>query len=261
MVFDASKIVFEYGAETGIIKPPWSDEGFVTPDVEGSLTIQSEIVRSGNKAVQFYLNPQGAPIDTRSQLSWWGLQHTGLNDLYFSMWTYLPIDYKINTWDVMLDHHFMVPREGGGAIGYDIRKASVGWFNNRPHLYVEWTDGEWRRLETPFPLGRWVHLQEHLNLHQTLGERQIWIDNNLVYEEINANTALTRQGEIATNISTAEFKLYVGAGETHAIYKYMDDFVVAIEKVPESYRVGTTQMPKLTVLSNPSGVPFNIRRL
>ena len=228
-------IIFEHGGETDGIVPPWDAIQLRPSGVDGSVTLQSSIVRSGNKALKFYLSPQSYPDTCRAEVTWWGLQYLGLTDLYFSMWVYLPNDYSVDTWDAILDHHYFV--NGDGLTVYNIRKAVMFMYNNEPHLNVEWTDGVWRRVDDPFPTGEWVHVQEHFKLHQTEGERQIWVNDVLVYEETNANTAKTREEVIATSISTAECKAYVGARETSVITKYVDDFVVATEKVPETYRV------------------------
>jgi len=232
-------IIFEHGGENGKIVPPW-DAIQVTSGVEGSVTLQNNIVRTGTEALKFYLNPKGHSSVSRQEVTWWQLQYLNLRDLYFSMWVYIPNDYKITTWDAMLDHHYFTHTPG--LTVYDIRKAIMKMYNNRPYLFVEWTNGEWKRVNMPFPTGEWVHLQEHYKMHIN-GERQIWINDVLVYEEINANTAKTRQGVTATNIGSAEFKAYAGGGETGTVIKYLDDFVVSTERVPKSYRVGGNEVP------------------
>ena len=229
-------IIFEHGGETGKIVPPW-DAIQIRGGADGSVTLQSSIVRSGDYALRFYLNADNPPDTARAEVVNWNLGYKSLKDLYFSYWVYLPNDYRVDDWDALFDNKYIV--YGSPSVFYDLRKAilrSTGP-GGAPQVWVEWTDGVWRNSGVSFPRGEWVHCQQHFKIGTSDGQRQIWINNVLIYEETNANTALTRQEVTATNIGTIEFKNYVGAGETSIIIKYLDDYVVATEKVPAYYRV------------------------
>ena len=244
-VFDESDVIFEHGGENDLIVPPW-DAIQISPWVDGEVTLQSSFVRSGNKALKFYLNPESYPDTCRAEVVWWQLQYLELTDLYFSMWVYLPEDYSVDTWDAILDHHFFTHDP---LTVYNIRKAVMIMDGEYPYLNVEWTNGTWIKTDNPFPTGQWVHVQEHLKLHLTEGERQIWIDDVLVYEETEANTANTREDVTATNIGSAEFKAYTDSEESGTVIKYMDDFVVSTEKVPETYGLEDIEAPQYSDVS------------
>ena len=274
-VFDpATDVFFEYGAESGLLQPPFSPIG-VSPggtycarssDPSGTW-VTREKVRTGSYALKDYIHPppQNNPC-RRIHNQWWGNTH---DEFYFSVWVYFP---SSSTWDVL---------ESGGMgdtwcnVGGNLRtyfgppsnpwKYSTGmaWcvFRNTGMLRAQWNyqhgfhnqeDGLWDYpLYVQDILDQWVQLQIYYKFHPTNGAYHAWVtfENGTERDLGGATGKITDPRGYSDWGSDWEFRpiesghvylqdsLYQDYG-MKSVLKYTDDMVASTTKVPDWYGVG-----------------------
>jgi len=236
-VFDENDIIFEYGAESGGLQPPWD---LVQEQNGADVSIETSIVHSGTKSIKFE-TLTGYSGQPRGQLNLW---HDKNNDdlhestLYLSMWVYLPDAYDLQDWDSMFDFHW---KQESWA---NMRRIRT-YFSRDGSNIIPATiapDGNWKEnATTVFPKNQWFHVQQYLVIDDTNGVMKLWVDNDLVFDYSNFNSAYTPDGN-APDITVAEIKIYCDSDEPRPLVKYVDDYVLATEKVPEDYTLGGSSL-------------------
>lgn len=265
-------IFWEYGAESGLLQPPFSPIG-VSPggtycahssDPSGTW-ITTQKVRTGRYALKDYIHPP--PHDNpcrRLHNQWWGNTH---DEFYFSVWVYFP---SSSTWD-QLDTSVSSPwvNVGGNVRTYfgpldDEWRYSTGmaWVVNRKtnRIYVEWDFMQGyhnQRIELHGSghyvhdfVDEWVQLQIYYKFHPTDGAFQAWLRYGGNEYDLGSRTGMTTDprgysdwdekagyfAPISSGHVYLQDSLYEEKG-MKSVLKYMDDMVASTTKVPENYGV------------------------
>ena len=224
-------ILFEYGAESGSLQSTFhwiGEEGGAASDV----SIVSSPVRSGSKSIKF--TAQSSSINGRSRAS---VNFDGVTAYYVSYWTFFPSNYDIDFRDYAFDEKYF-------ADGYtfNLHKTTIGKNGGAFKLCAPEHLGSAWSTKT-IPLGQWIHFQLYLKLGTSNGVCQVWQDDVLVFNFVNVDTATawTRPqvtpDRVAPVISNAAFGVYLDSSESNIVTRFIDDIVVATQKVPMSYRV------------------------
>ena len=87
MVFDSSKILFQYGAESGGLIPPFLDYDPTT--LYRHRDIVTSPVHSGIKSVRLWLEREATSGDSAATGLFYPIPTT-VAELYFSVWAYFP---------------------------------------------------------------------------------------------------------------------------------------------------------------------------
>jgi hypothetical protein len=248
----AETIFFEYGAESGVLQPPWDKAGpwWTASEGKGSATTDSTHVRTGDLAVKLW---QGTPpkneADRRIVLREY--IRTTEKDIYWSVWAYYPdmpvwdgsalywhtgigISWAIKT-EVMVDF---------SGLGMQMHKSGMimidysNYFDTADDVHVD-TD-----FDISDHLDEWIHFQFHLKLTaDSSGVAEAWI-NDVSYLSL---TGLHSDPE-SFPAWDADNYYYVGGSPLVGASLYSDklsleatlwydDMVAATEKVPETYGV------------------------
>ena len=256
---------FEYGAEYGVLEPPWDTyaTGHDDPPFEPSKReVSSDKARTGSKSIYFYQPPPPKTGDQRHP----GLRlyQTDSKDFYFSWWSYFDnrwLTEDTNGWGTTM---------GGwqvffGPTGEKWRWWCGGRFFVSPTsrvvkfsygVHVNGYESDWWSLKqyaeiitteyyiTDY-LNQWVHFQVYINFTtDNAGTVKAWFNNNLVMDK--SGFATDPQGHCAWNhynciwaVNEYPFlviELYQSTDSFESCL-WIDDVVAATEKVPESYRV------------------------
>jgi len=260
----AETIFFEYGAESGELQPPW--DSVQGDGVEfGLAEISTTHVRTGTKSVYMY---QKAPTKTENErrvhFRESGTSH-GQDEFYVSWWMYFDnrwLTTDPDGWGTTLGGWQWWFRQGNA-----LRFWSCRWHidlidreisaNHMEHRFptmevVKVGDGEVSQPLTSY-LNQWVCFQLYFKKHATDGIVRAWfyngVDEELVYEKTNYCTDPTTYSQwesrsmsyYSGEVPGWGMELYQ-AEESFESWVWVDDVVMATEKIPYTYGVGYTSV-------------------
>jgi len=267
-------IFFEYGGESGELRPPWSEVG-VSPgstycshgaDPSG-VWVDDTHVRTGTKSMYCYQHapPKDNPC-RRITNRYYG---SGLSDEYYvSWWVYFPSDnwdnedpkgwgtvlggvnnfwgaddQPLGVWQWSMGVKFFV--EAGGNRRFYVRAGlggAGGEYSSQDWSYYHWSD---YYLRDGF-LDQWVHFQIYIRYRQdSTGAYKAWLNDNLIIDKTGVMT--DPRGASEWNTKNCKFAVTVNPWIVINLYQstdspehwyWVDDCVGAYEKVPEDYGVG-----------------------
>jgi len=216
----ADTIFFEYGAESGVLQPPFDLVGpHGSGDKSGSYTkVVSSPVRTGTKSVEIY-QKRPPKSDAQRRVVIMKTQETGWNkrEFYLSWWVYFPSDYA---WDGP-DANSFGTNLGGWQLWFGppsnrhqwrtraIFRLRSGSSRELQFQYSFWefpdtnNDGDFDEDDTSRfnnntgvyideNLNQWIHFQLYLKM--TTGSDSVvraWVDNNLVFEKTTWTSDIT----------------------------------------------------------------------
>jgi len=234
----AEDIFFEYGAESGVLQPPFDWVGIWSP-LGTKIEFETTTIHGGQKSIKFTTDLSDAQAQghtqTRAQLNWHGGLSQSITEAYISYWAYLPDAYDLSSqgWDIAFDFHWRV----AGVAWYDLPKVYIKKSTSYPPFVLLGSPQVGGvRSTTAIPRNQWVHFQMYYKLGVSDGIYRVWQDDALIFNYTNVDTATT-SGGVADSIHSIEWKLYPSQYDPDSIVKYVDDFVVASEKVTETYKV------------------------
>ena len=265
-VFDpATDIFFEYGAESGQLKPPWE---VATPmgrgDRSGSyVRVDAKHARTGTKSMKFYQVP---PVKSDAQRRVEARWYDSPKDVYISFWVYVD------------DHWLTKDTYGwgslfGGAQGYFGPPSNPWKYMTSARWLIHPITREilvsyqcydiqgtfnvhWRAQDDTFNthikltdyLNQWIHLQTHFKCAKDYtGIVEHWFNDSLVkrwtgvktdpegYPEWNSQNLAWARGTQGGPWVVSE--LYQDK-DSFESWVWMDDIVGSTTYVPASYRVG-----------------------
>jgi len=275
-VFGAEDIYFEYGAESGVLQPPWD-----SVSGSGIITVDDTHARTGSYSVKMYQKaPPKTDQERRGHMREYGTSH-GRTEGYASYWVYMDsqVAEPNNDWG---------PTWGGWQTWFGptwktyywwtgMRFGSAGSPNNKG-IQVSWGFGKigegvnfdedaeaveqaWdlRLVDDKYyysnMIGSWHHFQLYYKIATgTSGIVRAWINNTLVaektgfatdpraYDSWNNNPedgtqCVFRSANSPNGAPNLGPDLYQGTS-SYENWAWYDDFVFADEKVSESYGVG-----------------------
>lgn len=245
-------IFFEYGAESGVLQPPWDFSGpNGSEDTSGSeVTIVETPVRTGTKSMRFYqVPPPKSDAQRRVGAKYWS--HTQ-HESYFSFWAYFPTGYDtaIETagWLTIGGYTLYWNKEAGGYVGL---RARFFMYKDADGLYTQMS---WSRIEdgaTSFwkngdksylTLNQWHHFQIYLK-NNASGNITAWVNDVQTAQWIEATDGAShghQSGDYYWRGDRDTYTLIVetyGADNTPENTMYFDDIVGATQEIPENYGV------------------------
>ncbi|MFH0929509.1 MAG: PA14 domain-containing protein, partial [Candidatus Aenigmatarchaeota archaeon] len=163
---------------------------------------------------------------------------------------YLPLDYNLGVrtstgsnggWDMFSDYYIIDSVSGlkgnAGALYIIMR-------NGQPHLWFA-SGGESVTSEKSLPKGQWLTIKHYRTIHPSNGvfkawvNGELWIDfvgNTAQFKYRDENNQVQRtNGNYYTGITC---KSYIGEDELYTVTKYIDNWVVSTEEIPDDYVVG-----------------------
>jgi hypothetical protein len=228
-------VLFECGAETGSVVPPFSWD--LVWGRDSSIQIDSTTVHSGSRSIKQTTDISSGLSDgyytARADITY--AEAGSRNEFYLSFWFYLPTSYDVVSggWDFVYESHFEDSRHNW----WDW--LSVGINKQGSNLIYMWSIGNdvWsRNPSVTIPKNEWVHFQVHVKLGTSNGVFEFWQNDVKVFGASNVNTMICKGGT-ANKFSSIELKAYPSSSCQDRMTKYVDDIVVASSKVPSSYRV------------------------
>ncbi len=245
-------IIFEYGAESGVVQPPWDVAGAHGGASDGSGYAQTSTTheRTGTQSVKLY-QPPPYKLEGDRRIVLREYIGTHEKDIYWSWWAYfpdIPVWNDADYWHTLGGIRWCI-NVGGTAdfsgIALQIHQYGFlqifysNYFDPNDDATVQLTN--WKVYDH---LNEWVHFQFHLKLtSDSSGVAQVWINNSL---EMDLSGLQTDPESFAAwgagGYYYAGGSPFVGTylySEKNSLeaYYYADDFVAAREKVPETYRV------------------------
>jgi len=221
-VFGEDTIIFEYGAESGTLQPPWD---LVQEQNGADVSIESSIVHSGTKSIKFE-TLSGYSGQPRGQLNLWHDNTSARlheNSIYLSYWVYLPDAYDLQDWDSMFDFHY----KANGSPWYNMYNVRC-YFEKYGSDIIAVTkapSNDWtRNATTVFPKNQWIHVQEYVEISVSSGVMKLWVDNQLTFDYSGIDTATT-SGGVAPDVTVVEMKVYCSSSEPRPLVKYTDDYL------------------------------------
>jgi hypothetical protein len=265
----AEGIFFEYGAESGILQPPWDVVGAVGDQPKtGSYTVVDDThARTGTNSMKLYQIPP-TKSDAQRRISN-RYYETGRKEFYVSWWAYFD-----NRW-LTQDPDGWGTTLGGWQIFFGPSGEDPGgkwrwWTGGRFHVtnsardfifgygwgkHADASDfsADAESIEQTWDTGydiddylnQWVHFQLYIKMAtDNTGVVRAWFNNNLVAEKTSIKTDPSGYPEFDANNciwATTEYpmllvELYQGT-DSFESWIWVDDVVAASQKVPESYRV------------------------
>jgi len=242
-----SKVLFEYGAETGVLQPPW-DLVRQFPEYGATITIVDRIARTGSKSVKFEhtAEPPKESEAKRTSLRKWETWP----EFYLSWWVYFPSDFDCggqdpDRWDTLggvkymwdddaeeWKFRFMVTKYDGK---HEMEFVIAGTTYPLQSKYYRFPD------HRKIPKETWIHLQMYIYLHETDGVIRAWAtwsgdpgDGGLLVERTGIPTLPSDSDAPDTPYITISH--YTSNYDPPAKI-YVDDVVASSEKVPENYGV------------------------
>jgi hypothetical protein len=166
----------------------------------------------------------------RNEFDILGLKNLVGNELFVSVWQYLPADWRLhapNDWYELLDpigtnSPTYLPYVAVHVSQQDITKDVFAL-----DLDARGTDNLLKNYahlsNSPLPRGRWFHLQYYVYRHPTNGIVEVWVDDTLV---LNASNVTTEDPSI-TDWFTAIAKIYYDKGDMFSPYRiWVDDLQI-----------------------------------
>jgi hypothetical protein len=167
----------------------------------------------------------------RNQFNILNLQNLVGQELFVSVWLYLPADWGLHmpfdNWYEIADAYSAPPYNQYAAFHIDQPDGSkdvfnlllVGRENQDPsvlHVYMQ--DSNY-----PLPRGRWFNLQYYVFRDATNGIIRIWIDGTLLFDSNNTPT----KDPSVTEWFTIPAKIYYDGGDTYSPYRiWVDDLEI-----------------------------------
>ena len=258
-VFDPTTDIFlEYGAESGVLQPPWDAVG---PNGQGSHELSKTIVddthtRTGTYSMYNYVCPPPKD-DAQRRIS--NRYYSTAKEYYLSWWVYF------DSWDYT-DYSAVI---GGWQHCFGTSARLYSWWEggrfkiqaNTGRFYFEyawsgidvWSADAWALAQNYYTdyyitdyYGQWIHLQVYVKeTTDSTGIVRAWFNNVLVAEKTNIKTdpsgypEWTEKNCIWTHgpYPWIVIELYDGRNGPENGY-WVDDIVLATEKVSETYGVG-----------------------
>ncbi|MCW4051989.1 MAG: polysaccharide lyase, partial [Candidatus Bathyarchaeota archaeon] len=263
-------ILFEYGAESGVLQPPWSLYAMThgdPPFAPSKNEVSSERARTGSKSMYFYQVPPSKTGDQRHPgVRYYDMQE---KEFYLSWWTYFDGRWLVNDvdgWGTTL---------GGWQIFFGPSAESPGgkwrwWTGGRFYIHqtsryvsfgygwgkhsdaldyspdAEAIEQTWQsNYRVTDYLNQWVHFQLYIKFEaDNTGIVRAWFNDDLFAEKTNIKTdpssyAEWSQYNCVWAVSEYPFivvELYQST-ESFESWMWVDDVVAATEKVTESYGV------------------------
>jgi len=263
----ADNIFFEYGAEYGVLQPPWDIVGPMgSGDHSGSnVQVDDTYVRTSSQAVKFYqLPPPRSDAQRRVELRYIDTK----KEYYISWWAYFPSgqgweDADIDGWGTTLGGYqsFFGPSGDkwrwwtGARFGLmkSARKLlfSYSW-GKRGGVddFDSGAEAEEQTWDTNYYIGdylnQWVHFQIHVKwANSSQGIVTSWFNNNLVANKTGLNTdpsgysRFTDDNCVWAHGQPYPFiviEFYQSKNSPERWY-WVDDIAGATEKVPDTYGV------------------------
>ena len=243
----ADAILFEYGAESGVLQPPWDIAGGSGSGSQGDsyVAVDNTHVRTGSQAVKFYQQPP--PKDDKARRIVLRKWNSGHKEFYLSWWLYFD-----DTWleDTTPDgavlgaiHNWFGPL--GDRWAY-LTSANMRVWKSRKvgtGLRLPFGSSSWTSSDYFAPLNQWFHLQIYVKwAKDNTGVVRFWYNDILVREETGIKTDPEGYSQWQSDFdykSGAPYPafsiiLYNSKGTPERWY-WADDIVAATEKVPETY--------------------------
>lgn len=234
----ANTIFFEYGAESGVLKPPWDKFRFDAGLSE--VTVSTDQARTENYSMKFWVNNYSVGDSQHCKVLRWSDDAADHADAYYSAWFYFPTGFGITNWRNIFqwkDDNI----QDGGRVMFNIMPQSDMEFN----LWVNGLyqpDGTTKAYELTDKISdlmnQWVHIQVHIVRGSGYkvgdGTIEVWINN---VQRFSSNAMGTYP------ISDTELDYQWGVGNYGSTNEpddqtlYVDDVVASSEKVPETYEV------------------------
>ncbi len=257
----AEDIFFEYGAESGTLRPPWDFAGATgSGSTAGSaIEVSTTHARTGTYSVRIYQgNPPKSDAQRRVGLKYWS--HTS-NEFYASWWTYFPTGFDdvvdAVSWFTMggLKLYWGNPSDDGGKwskglrLAFALNKDGTGFYA-RPNWSGndrtgQWNEPNWVNGDKEYiALNTWHHFQLYIKYGQSDGIVRGWVNNNLKLEltDIPTDPAYWGEPEVGDfwGRGSPYYPLIIEVYSTRDIASFemwVDDVVLATEKVSEYYGV------------------------
>jgi len=254
----ASTTFFEYGAESGVLQPPWDHAG---PGGEGEKSVSkafvvSTPVRTGSKSVELYVKP---PPNSDAQRRV-GLAYANTaKEFYSGWWAYFPSgqgweDPDVNGWGTTIGG--MQPFWGPDGVNKwkYYTSARFAWSQNDRRLLFVYSfpydpsqNEEW---DTNYYVGdyldTWVHFEVYLKwTNDTSGVVRAWFNDNLVAEKTGLKSDPTGYSEFVEEncvfaygypYPTIRIELYQSQNSPEHWY-FIDDVVGGTERVSQTHGI------------------------
>ena len=249
-VFGAEDIILEYGAESGVLQPPWD---LISEEAGYSdVSVSSDVARTGNKSIKLAtLQDDVYPLPTYPYTGCSYREYNLPEEFYLSWWIYLPTNYYTH----MIDSD----AGDGDPKGYD----TIGGFKYQEGSSYEWkfrfrighstASGFYLRFalegrDYPYSVEEaknyteptvttWHHLQIYWK-ESAVGNGIIraWYDNYLMFEKVGSGDWYNDpqyHDASAPDLPRTSISRYTSNYDP-AGYTYTDDTVIATEKVTET---------------------------
>jgi len=232
------KIFFQYGAEAGVLQPPW-DHVDEVQSAGTKVDVVTEIARTGNYSVK-RTTPSGTkefPENLACVKEW-----NTITEFYLSWWVYLPSEYYTDMLTVKDTIGGLKYMWNGAVNEWSMRfmlTPSVIYFGVGGRTMPDANKGSAQNSTKPLA-GQWTHFQIYWKESMTgNGIVRAWYNDYLLYERVGSGDFYTDPqywDATAPDSPYVTLSRYVDYNDP-AGYTYLDDVVVATEKVPENYGV------------------------
>ncbi|NIO36481.1 hypothetical protein GTO27_02135 [Candidatus Bathyarchaeota archaeon] len=239
--FGPEDIVLEYGAESGVLQPPW-DRVRQEPGYSQVKTV-SDVARTGSKSVKFETLVDYVRIDSYPYTECSIREYDLPTEVYLSWWHYFPAGYFTNMLEVKdtvggfkymwggRDNEwrmrFMITATG--KVRFSLSGTTI------PDEYRDYAESSISPVE-----GTWTHFQVYWKeSDEGHGIVRAWYNDFQLYERIGSGDFYTDPQYWDPNAPDgprAVVQRYTSENDP-AGYTYADDIVIATEKIPETYRV------------------------
>jgi hypothetical protein len=257
-------IFFEYGAESGVLQPPWDAVGPEGSGDKGGSYVQVDDthVRTGSQCVKFYQVP---PIKSDAQRRVELRYVSTLKEYYLSWWAYFPSGQgweseDIDGWGTTLGGYqafFGPPGDKwrwwtGGRFGISKSDRTIlfahGWGKSASaddfDISAEAEEQEWATgYHIRDYLDQWINFQVYVRwANNSQGIVRAWFNNNLVAERTGLNTdpsgysRFTEEDCVWGYSQPYPFiviEFYQSESSAERGY-WVDDIIGATEKVPNN---------------------------
>jgi len=263
-VFRSEDVFFEYGAEYGVLQPPWDIVGPMgSGDHSGSsVTIDTAHVRSGSKAIKFYqVPPTKDDAQRRVELHYYNTK----KEFYVSWWAYFPSGWENadSDWGQTIGgwQSFFGPPEDrwkwwtGGRFGISKSSRTIlfsyAWGKRGGvkdySASAEAIEEMWSSAyDMSDCINQWVHFQTYVKWAKTnTGVVTAWINNELIANKTNLKTDPEGYSEWDSNNCAYQngrpypfivIEQYGGCSSPERWY-WVDDIIGSDKKVIASYGV------------------------
>ena len=250
----ATDVFFEYGAESGILRPPFDHAGSMgSGDHSGSYAaVVGNVARSRARSVMLYQKP---PPKSDAQRRVEMRKYDTKQEYYMSWWALFPDTFPSGEWKAIASQtlRYGVPGDtwkyknswGFTLTGGPPRKIRIRVDNIYRSQHDEWDTGF--VLNSTY-LNTWIHFELYTKMGANFaGVHKAWI-NGILVKELTGVTNDPRSdlsrwdSEQCYFVYHDEFfmsiKLYNDRDEPECWY-YFDDVVLSHTYVPSSYHVGS----------------------